>query len=248
MIMLKNTDKRKNPVSITFMMLLTVLTALTLLFGNSIPEVYAAEGDSDADDFIYNEYKGGLQISGYTGSDKVVTIPNKINGKDVNYILGNAFADNTTVEKVIIKGVQYIYRDAFKGCNSLKEVILPRNIVSVDAYAFRNCKKLEKVEFNSMGEVSLNLYSFYECPNITFYCIKGTKVADYVKRYNAPCIVREATDADRFDTSDNEDGTVTIIKYYGAEESLISELPIEMVMNLVTLEAMSVLLLLFIPD
>ena len=220
MIMLKNTDKRKNPVSITFMMLLTVLTALTLLFGNSVQEVYAAEGDSDADDFIYNEYYGGLQISGYTGSDKVVTIPDKINGKSVTYILGDAFTDNTTVEKVIIKSVQFIYADAFNGCTALKEVILPRNIVSVDAYAFRNCKKLEKVEFNSMGDVSLNLYSFYGCPNITFYCIKGTKVADYVKRYNAPCIVREATDADRFDASDNEDGTVTITKYYGTEESL----------------------------
>ena len=145
MIMLKNTDKRKNPVSITFMMLLTVLTALTLLFGNSVQEVYAAQSDTDIFGTSDNE-DGTVTIIEYYGTEESLTIPAYIDGKKVTKIGENVFSYDGKLKTVVIsEGIEAIGKYAFYNCKVLEKVQLPDSLKSIEAGAFAGCKVLTQI-------------------------------------------------------------------------------------------------------
>ena len=109
-------------------------------------------------DYIYTEYEDHVTITIYNGSDKVLKIPNKINGKPVYGIDDSAFYGNNKIEKVIIpSNVIYIGHQSFIGNDNLKEVVLPDNIVEIGTCAFDVCPKLEAiyVKKNTKSEKAL---------------------------------------------------------------------------------------------
>lgn len=55
---------------------------------------------------------------------------------------------------------------AFANCTSLEKVIIGDNIVEIRDYAFFNCYSLKKVIFNNKSECSLNLSAFEGCLNL----------------------------------------------------------------------------------
>ena len=93
-------------------------------------------------------------ISNYTGSDKVVIVPDYITVNDVSGhtdcvqvkgISANAFKGNTNIESIQLgKYVTEIPANAFSGCTSLKEVVAP-SINKFGASAFKNCAALTSV-------------------------------------------------------------------------------------------------------
>ena len=163
MIMLKNTDKRKNPVSITFMMLLTVLTALTLLFGNSVQEVYAAQSDTDIFGTSDNE-DGTVTIIEYYGKEESLTIPAYIDGKKVTKIGENVFSYDGKLKTVVIsEGIEAIGKYAFYNCNVLEKVQLPDSLKSIEAGAFAGCKVLTQIILpQNLEELGDQVFSWCE--------------------------------------------------------------------------------------
>jgi len=93
------------------------------------------------DDFKYSYSGDETRISTYIGDDKDVYIPNH-----VSKIYGNAFMDNTTVEKVYIPdNVKEISYQCFYGATALKYVQLPTNLTEIPAECFRGCTKFTNV-------------------------------------------------------------------------------------------------------
>ena len=114
-------------------------------------------------------------------------------------------------EMYISEGVREIGEFAFIGCGSLTSVTIPGTVEKVEAFAFDGCKKLEKVHFregvqeigggvffccNALKEVIVpasvqrlktiddgqyRREVFDCCPNLTVYCMKGSKVEAYCK-------------------------------------------------------------------
>lgn len=110
----------------------TILTAVCLCFicllGST--QVYAAEYYGN---FQYEDNGENVSIYAYNGSDKEVTIPAYINGKEVTEINDYAFLLCNSVEKIIVPStVTTIHTNAFSGAGNLKEVVLASSDTKIE--------------------------------------------------------------------------------------------------------------------
>ena len=118
-----------------FMAMLTILTSL------SVCMVYAA----DESDFTYKKETNWdtetieITITGYNGSDAVVTIPETIEDSPVTSIGNSAFKGNKTITSVTIPAtVTEIREYAFEDCTNLAELKLPANLKYFGDRAIKN--------------------------------------------------------------------------------------------------------------
>lgn len=92
---------------------------------------------------MVEDFEGGVVITRYLGSEKVLKIPEKIDGKQVLKIY-TRFDD---IEKVKLpEGLLYISGDGWCNGFSLKEVIIPESVTDIYNGAFYDCSNLEYVE------------------------------------------------------------------------------------------------------
>ena len=89
--------------------------------------------------FSYEIQNEKVVITGYTGSDKNLTIPAEIDGKSVIKIEDNALKDNENLTSVTIsEGVEDIGDSAFENCTSLATITLPKTITHIGKNAIFN--------------------------------------------------------------------------------------------------------------
>lgn len=62
----------------------------------------------------------------------------------------------------IPEGIHTIGEGAFKGCASLKKVVLPKSLQCIEREAFKGCRKLEEAKI-SPGVTSIGDYAFHRC-------------------------------------------------------------------------------------
>ena len=96
-------------------------------------------------------------ITGYTGSERYLSIPNTIDGAKVTVIGERAFAGNTTIESIFFNDYQEEIRaGAFEGCTNLRDIYV-YSYISADSSAFRNCSRLRCAV---LANNSLSLYGW----------------------------------------------------------------------------------------
>ncbi len=95
---------------------------------------------------------------------KVIEVPESINGVEIQEIGEWCFIGNKTVEKIILpKAVKQIDRYAFANCPNLKEVIAP-GVEDCGMYAFFDCKNLINVEMPNVTVANTGM--FKNCTNL----------------------------------------------------------------------------------
>ena len=104
-------------------------------YSERIDTLFANAAPTPAENFTYTvvgegtpdpTFEGTVTITGYTGGDIVVVIPDTIEGRSVTVIAENAFADKTFIEAISVPDtVLSIGKGAFKGCKSLKSLRTP---------------------------------------------------------------------------------------------------------------------------
>ena len=110
-------------------MLLTAVCICFLCLLGSM-QVYAAEYYGN---FQYEDNGENVSIYAYNGSDKEVTIPAYINGKEVTEINDYAFLLCNTVERIIVPStVTTIHANAFSGAGNLKNVVLASSDTQIE--------------------------------------------------------------------------------------------------------------------
>ena len=110
------------------MLLTAVCICFLCLLGNM--QVYAAEYYGD---FQYEDNGENVSIYAYNGSDKEVTIPAYINGKEVTEINDYSFLLCNSVEKIIVPStVTTIHTNAFSGAGNLKDVVLASSDTKIE--------------------------------------------------------------------------------------------------------------------
>ena len=83
------------------------------------------EANTPESDFTVTESGGEITISKYNGTAETVTIPETIGGKTVTKIAGSAFLNNSTVKKIIVpKTVGTIEKNAFNACSALESIVI----------------------------------------------------------------------------------------------------------------------------
>ena len=126
-------------------------------------------------DYIYKELKDEtVEITGYLGKDKALTIPSELAEKKVSGIGNGAFANMSDLTSVTIpKGVKSIGDSAFAMCKSLKSITIPSSVTSIGNSAFRYCWSLTSVTIpNSV--TNIGNFAFADCDSLTSVTIPGS--------------------------------------------------------------------------
>ncbi len=150
--------------------------------------------DKAADDYLYsfNEEKTAVYIEGYTGVDKSIVIPDKIEGVKVIGLYG-FYSTESPLEQVTIpdtveyigeqafmkceklhtvkmgKGVKTIGSKAFSGCTALKNINLPNGLAEMGEDAFLKCTSLEKIIIpNTVTDMGMNVFCYSGLKEIIF--------------------------------------------------------------------------------
>ncbi|MBO4545498.1 MAG: leucine-rich repeat protein, partial [Verrucomicrobia bacterium] len=143
-----------------------------------------------AEDFEYTISGDEVTITGYLGSNEVVTIPNIIEGCLVRTLGSSLFRYNKTITEVVVPNTvrtmgDWVFADCvnlsnvtipnsvtvigehpFIRCNSLIEVTLPDSLTSIGYGAFDSCASLETVYIGN-NVTAIEAYAFYNCRNLT---------------------------------------------------------------------------------
>jgi hypothetical protein len=119
---------------------------LPLLLLLTLPAVAQAQ-------FVYTTNNGTITITGYTGFDWVLTIPDTINGLPVTRIGSEAF-ENTIVFTVRIGNrVTDIETKAFYECTGINNVTIPGSVTNIEDQAFFECTGLGAITVDTNNPV-----------------------------------------------------------------------------------------------
>ena len=107
-------------------------------------EVKAANSTAFTYEIIDNS---SISITGYSGSDTAVIIPETIDGYTVTEISSNVFIDCTKITEIKLpETLQKIGYCALEGCTGLTKLDVPDNVTSIEEYAFEGCTGLTALE------------------------------------------------------------------------------------------------------
>ena len=97
-------------------------------------------------EFSYTIEDGKATITGYTGEETELVIPNTISGYPVTKIGDGAFIENSSLISVTFpESVTDIGRYAFGYCTNLMSVTIPDSVTVIKRGAFRNCTSLTTI-------------------------------------------------------------------------------------------------------
>ena len=107
-----------------------------------------------------------VSITGYTGTEANIIIPDSINNILVGKIGSNAFKNNNIIQSVTLpSSIKVIDTYAFYGCSQLVSVSFSDSLQTVGSYAFHNCDKLLEVTLPNSVQ-TIGSYSFESCDQL----------------------------------------------------------------------------------
>jgi hypothetical protein len=125
-------------------------------------------------DISYTVNNGTVTITGYTGTNSYLVIPNTISNMSVVAVGDWAFSNKTTITGVSFPAsLSNIGTGAFLNCYSLQSITIPPNVTNVGTYAFMNCLGLSSLVLSN-GVTSLQDFSFFTCTNLTSIAIPAS--------------------------------------------------------------------------
>ena len=163
-----------NKKRINIFILLIMLT-VTVISIKNVSYSFAAEIDNNY--IKYSISNNEVMITGYSGHDEVLYLPNEIKGYNVTSIAGSAFKECYSLKKIVIPdSVTYIGNSAFSYCPRLESIEIPNSVTYIGNSAFSYCPRLESIEIpNSV--TSIGDYAFDNCTSI-----KSIEIPNGVKR------------------------------------------------------------------
>lgn len=95
-------------------------------------------------------------------------VTNLVFSGNVESIPDNYFSEMTSLEGITFGKIKIIGKNAFSKCGSLKTVLLPKDVTSVQTGAFSNCDSLEYIYINNTsGNININDDVITNCDNYT---------------------------------------------------------------------------------
>ena len=128
--------------------------------------LYAAWAEADdTAPFEVAVENDAVTITGYTGSDRKIVIPQTLLGLPVTAIGDEAFR-GADIQYIDLGAVHTIGAYAFAECANLVNVVLPDTVTRVGAYAFTDCTNLRRVDIGA-GIAALDTGVFSGCGNLS---------------------------------------------------------------------------------
>ncbi len=114
---------------------------------------------SDPMDFTYEDNGHGMTITGYTGNDDTLVIPERIGTKNVNRIAKGAVQGKDFTMLVIPKSVQVVENGAFVDCGNMETLYLFDSVKQIYDDAFTDRSSWKKLR---LGAVRAPTFSNHE--------------------------------------------------------------------------------------
>ncbi|OUQ45103.1 leucine-rich repeat domain-containing protein, partial [Lachnoclostridium sp. An118] len=161
--------------------LAALLLSLCMVLG-MLPMTVFAAGGTTTSGLTYEDNGDSVTITGYTGNEASVVIPNEIEGKPVTAIGERAFFKNNTLTSVAIPdSVTGIGDYAFYE-SGLENINIPAGVTTIGMGAFELCKSLSSVTFAEGSRLSsIGDSAFYMTWSLTSIEIPDgvTGIGDY---------------------------------------------------------------------
>lgn len=108
-----------------------------------------------------------ISLKEYKGNEETVVIPPVVGKKPVSTIGAFAFENNKTLKHIVIPDCVVSIEDyAFEGCSSLESITIEGETISIGSGAFRDCTMLSSFSCKSES-VKLGIQPFYDCTRLT---------------------------------------------------------------------------------
>ena len=115
--------------------------------------------------FTFTTNNGAITITGYTGRNRDVVIPDKINFLPVTSIGDLAFRSARIINILIPNGITSIGYGAFYNCTKLTSITIPNSVTNIGAGAFTFCDGLSRVSLpDSIAKI--NDQVFFACTSL----------------------------------------------------------------------------------
>lgn len=188
-----------------------------------VPEIVSSEN------FDYDVVDGEAVITAYTGKDRVVEVPEEIDGKKVTKIGPHSFEANYQITSVTLpdtvtiigesafmdcgdlktitlpSNLEEIQRAAFSACTSLKEITVPASVTLIYEEAFVACESLRALTLEN-PDLTYNSWGLEELPKLKVYAPDDSNTAAWVEAMGlAPS--EDDSDDDYDDGDDYDDDT-----------------------------------------
>lgn len=149
------------------------LTAAAVLQGIPANAAGAAEAEiavqSVSGEFEYkvtDEEMKSCQVTGYTGDEAEIAVPETLDGYTVESIGSGAFSWGTMESVSLPDTVRTIETSAFAGCSALAVLELPDGITSIGGGAFYGCSSLAEFDY-PMNWKTAGSNIFFRCSSLT---------------------------------------------------------------------------------
>lgn len=213
---------------------LSVFLALSLLL-TLCPVFTLNTAAATAADFTYEILEDGtIEITGYTGTQTDVIIPNRINSVDVTAVADAAFEGSRTLQYITIPStVKHIGKRAFYGCLSLEMVyFIDSRLTDIGDYAFADCPSLAFIRIpdkvTSIGAYAICAFNAYNPDDpdemmlddtLPVWVTEGTYGEQYALENGLRVIYNIYNKGDFYATLKDDD-TAEIIKYTGSDATV----------------------------
>ena len=184
------------------------------------------------DSFTYETSGSSVTITGYTGDEDVVVIPQTLGGKKVTKIAEGAFTQKSIKTVVIAKTVEQIEAYAFDRCENLTTVILFDTSFGTSAgiseNSFSQCENLKNIRINTVYTLT-NTWQSYGAAKLDRLIwaadkkkiiIIGGSGAYY--GYNSQ-ILKDALDGEYEIINFGENANISALLYFDIVEDFIRE-------------------------
>lgn len=154
-----------------------ICSLLTLSFISLSGLILCACGkpaSSPIEDFTYEFEDNKVTITGYTGSDLEIVVPDTIEERPVTVIGEKAFQEYDMTSIIIPNTITLIEEHAFEDCKQLKKIDIPDSVTEISSHAFCGCENLEEVNLGSELK-TIGQNAFVSCNSL-----KSIRIPEYV--------------------------------------------------------------------
>ncbi|MBQ4569142.1 MAG: leucine-rich repeat protein [Ruminococcus sp.] len=132
----------------------------------------------------YTVANGAVTITGYTGSNAILDIPQTIEGYPVTAIGANAFDSRTNLLSIKLpETITSIGEGAFKYCKGITSMVLPESITEISANAFYGCTSLVEITIpDGVERIGNQAFIYCEALQNVYIPSSVTHIGDFAFR------------------------------------------------------------------
>lgn len=122
-----------------------------------------------------NDFDDNLSVTGYTGTDPVLVVPETVYNKNVTRFEEKALKSNTVVQSVIMNDLMTNIRQrAFYQCSNLSNVYYSKNLQVVSSYAFAYDAQLSSAFLRNTLVRQIANNSYMNCAKLEYISLPDT--------------------------------------------------------------------------